>query len=139
MPTYNLLEYSDNYSMTSGSLWNYYRNEVDDDENETGGSGNKINSNKIATSKSFKYKTKIIWITPDYVNRLNAEVAVPLKYLNNIWKSLDLPLINCKIELDLSWVRNCLISEVSRRFTVVPNAYPVAYEVVTQTTNISNK
>ena len=103
MPMYNLLEYSDNYSMTSGSLWNYYRDEINDDEYENDDNGNKINNNETTTSKSFKYKTKVIGSTPNNASRLNAEVVVLLKYLSNFWRSLDLPLINCEIELDIRW------------------------------------
>ena len=83
MPMYNLLEYSDNYSVTSGSLWNYYRHEINDDKNENDANENMINIIKITTSKSFKYKAKMIGSTPNNVNRLNAEVAVPLRYLSN--------------------------------------------------------
>ena len=77
MPMYNLLEYSDNYSMTSGSLWNYYRDEVNV-ANENNAASNKINNKKTITSKSFECKTKIIGRTPDDNKTLNAEVAVPL-------------------------------------------------------------
>ena len=56
MPMYNQLEYSENYSMTSGSLWNYYRDEVNDDANENNSARNKINNNKTIASKSFEYK-----------------------------------------------------------------------------------
>ena len=59
MPMYNLLEYSDNYSTTSGSLWNYYRDKINDDENENDAIAVMENNNKT-TSKSFKYKTKIM-------------------------------------------------------------------------------
>ena len=76
MPMYNFLEYSGNYFMTSGSLWNYYRDEINDDENENDNS-NRLNNDKTITSKSFKYKTKIIESTPDNENRLNAEVFFP--------------------------------------------------------------
>ena len=107
MPRCNLLEYSDNYSMTSGSLWNYYRDEINDDENENDYNGNKTNNNKTTTSKSFKYKTKIIGSTSNNASRLNAEVVVPLKYLSNFWRSLDLPLINFETELELRWEINC--------------------------------
>ena len=55
VPMYNLLEYSNNYSMTSGSLWNYYRDEINDDANENA-SDNRINNNKTIRSKSFEYK-----------------------------------------------------------------------------------
>ena len=83
MPMCNLLEYSDNYSVTSGSLWNYYRHEINDDKNENDANENMINIIKITTSKSFKYKAKMIGSIPNNVNRLNAEVAVPLRYLSN--------------------------------------------------------
>ena len=94
MSMYNSWWYSGNYSMKSGSLWNYYRDETNDDENGNDNK-NKLNNNKTITSKSLKYKTKIIWNTPDNENELNAEAVIPLKYLSNFWKSLDLPLINC--------------------------------------------
>ena len=96
MPTYNLLQYGDNYSMTLGNLWNHYRNEINDDRNINDAGNYRTNNNKT-TSKSFEYKTKIIWSTPDYNTRLNAELVVPLKYLSNVWTSLGLPLINCEI------------------------------------------
>ena len=60
-----------------------------------------VNNNTTTTSKSFKYKTKIIGITPNNENRLNAEVVVPLKYLSNFWRYLDFQLINCETELHL--------------------------------------
>ena len=67
MPTYNLLEYSGNYSMTSRSLWNYYRDKVNDDANkiDNNNSTNRLNNNKIVTSKSCEYKTKLIGSTPN--------------------------------------------------------------------------
>ena len=59
MPMYNLLEYSDNYSMTSGSVLNYYRDELNDDVNESNPAGNYgVNNSKTRTIKSFKYKGK---------------------------------------------------------------------------------
>ena len=64
--------------------------------------------------------------------RLDAKVIVPLKYLSNFWRSLDLPLINCEIELDLSWSRYCVITEISRTFGAVPNNNPVRYQVKSQ-------
>ena len=102
MPMYNLLEYSDKYSMTSGNLWNYYRDEVNDSANEIDDNDNKINSDKITTSKNFEHKTKVIGSTPNNSSRLDEEVVVPLKYLNNLWRSLDLLLINCERELELN-------------------------------------
>ena len=103
MPMYNLLEDSDNYSMTSGSLWNYYRDDVNNDANENNVACSKISNNKSIASKSFEYKTKMIGSTSNNNNILDAEVVVPLKYLNIFWRSLDLPLRNffCEIGLDL--------------------------------------
>ena len=89
--------------MTSGSLWNSYRDEVKYSANEIDDNDNQINSNKTTTSKSFEYKTKIIGST---LNILDKEVIVQLKYASNFWRFLDLPLINCEIELDLSWSEN---------------------------------
>ena len=66
--------------MTSGSLWNYYRGEVNDSANEDNAANiYRINNNKTATSKSFEYKTKIIGSISNNNSRLNAEVVVPLK------------------------------------------------------------
>ena len=116
MPMYNLLENNENYFMRSGSLWNYYRDEINDDENETNRFRNKLNNNKTIRSKSFEYKTKLIGSMPDNNNIINTEVVVPLKYLSNFWRFLDLLLINSEIELELKWSKNCVITEVSRTF-----------------------
>ena len=98
MSMYNLLEYNDNYSMISGSLRNYYGDEMNDDDNENNDAGNyRVNSNKTVTSKSFEYKTKILGSTPADNSRLETEFVVPLKYLSNFRKSLNLPSINCEI------------------------------------------
>ena len=59
MPMYSLLEYSNHYSITLGSLWNYHRDEINDDANENNPARNKININKTIASSSFKYKTKL--------------------------------------------------------------------------------
>ena len=115
---YNSLEYSDSYSMTSGSLWNYYRDEMNhfaNGNNDANNSG--INNNKTATSKSFDYKTKLIGSTLNNDSRSDVEAVVQSKYL----RSLDLLLINCEIELDLSWSRYCVISETSRTSRAVPS------------------
>ena len=88
--------------MTSGSLMNYYRQEVNDDPNENNNTGNyRINSSKTTASKSFEYKTKIIGSTQVDDNISNTGVFVALKHFNYFCRSLDLPLINCETELDL--------------------------------------
>ena len=65
MPMFNLLEYSENYSVTSGSMWNFYRDGVNHDATESDNTNTRINSDKTITSKSFEYKAKIIGRTPD--------------------------------------------------------------------------
>ena len=136
MQMYNLLEYSDYYSMTSVSSWNYWRDGINDHENETDDNRSKLNNNKKTISKYFKYKTKIIGITPDNANRLKAEVVVPLKHLSKFWNSLDLPLSNSDIGLELRWTKNFTISEISRAFTATdPNAGPFVYKMTSQTTS----
>ena len=134
MPIYNLLEYSNNHSVTSGSLWNHYRDEVNESANENNDANSfRINNNKTTTttSKSFEYRTKLIGSTPNNNSRLDAEVVVPLKYLSNFCRSLDLSLINCEIELGLPWSRYCVINEISRTSRAVPNTNPVEYDVAT--------
>ena len=85
-----------------------------------------INNKKTITSKSFVYKTEIIGRTSNNNGKWKAEVLDPLKYLSNFWRSLDFPLINCEIELDLKWSKCCEISQVSRTFRAVDaNANPV--------------
>ena len=106
----NLMEYSDNYSMTAGSLWNYYRDYINDDANENNVDRIKINNSKTI-NKSFEYKTKLVIGKPNK-NISDAEVLAPLKYLSNFWRSLDLPLINCEVEIDLSWSKKCIKSEI---------------------------
>ena len=84
-----LLGSSGSYSMTSGSLWTYYRDEVNDDENENdNANNNRINNRKTITSKSFEHKTKIIGRTPDNNNTLEIEVVISWKHLSYFWRFL---------------------------------------------------
>ena len=85
----NLSTYSDNYSITSGSLWNYYRYDVNDDAIENNAPRIKINNNKTVIGRSFEYKAKLIGSIPVNNNILDAEVVVPLKYLSNFFRSVD--------------------------------------------------
>ena len=82
MPVYNLIEYSDNDSKTSGRLCQYYK----DDPNDN-----------ITQSESFKSKIKITGKTPAAGNAKNLEITAPLKYLSNFWRTLEMPLINCDV------------------------------------------
>ena len=95
MPMYNLIEYSDNYSKTSESLWQYYK----DDPNDN-----------LANSESFKSKVKITGKTPNNENTKDVEIIVPLKYLSNFWRTLELPLINCEVNLILTWSKDYVIT-----------------------------
>ena len=104
MPIYNLLEHNGNYSMTSGPLWDYYAGEMNDAANKTDADKYKTN-NKTVTSKSFHFQIKTIGILAADKNMLHSENVIPLKYLSNFSTSLDFPLINCKIELDLLWLK----------------------------------
>ena len=80
------------------------------DENENIVTNNRINNNKTITSKSFEYKKKVIGSKSSNNNILDIEVVVPLKYLSRFWRLLDLPLINCEIQLDFSWLKERIIS-----------------------------
>ena len=110
MPMYNLIEYSDNYSKTSGSLWQYCK-EIPAINND----GNVVDFDGANATDSFNFKTKITGQTAadnkngNIAGRVNIEIMVPLKYLNNSWITLKMPLINCEIELILDWSENCVI------------------------------
>ena len=96
MPMYNLIEYSDNCAKTSGSLWQYFRDEPDD--------------NNIEDSESFKSKIKTTGKTPNNKNVKDVEIMVPLKYLSNFWRTLAMPLINYEVNLILTWSSTCVIT-----------------------------
>ena len=85
---------------------------MNDNANESNADNYRINNNNIIKSKSFKYKTKMIGSLPNENDTLDTEVAAPLKCLGNFWRSLNLPLINCEIEHNLKWTRNCIVSEM---------------------------
>ena len=105
MPMYNLIEYSKNYRKTTGSLWNYYR-----DEPNSGAEGN-INYS-IKDSESFDYKTSITGKLEDgNAEKDDVKIVVPLKYLSNFWKALDMPLINCEVSLALTWSEKCVLNQ----------------------------
>ena len=117
---YNLLEYSKNYEKTSRSLFNYYRDESKD--HDEGDGDNSINIS-IGGSNSFDYKTKIVGsLAAGELEKDDIEIAIPLKYLGNFWRSLDIPLINCEITLILSWYKECVL--VGRALRNAPNPQP---------------
>ena len=75
--------------MISGSLWSYFRDEMNDDANENNADNYKINNSNTITIKSFEYKTEIIRSKPNYSITLDTEVIVPSKYFSNFWRSLS--------------------------------------------------
>ena len=91
MPMYNLIEYSDNYQDSSATLYQYKRDEP-----------------PVNNSSSFKYKMELLGdpVVANNIARRNVKVVVPLKYLSNFFRSLEMPLINCKIKLNLTWKKN---------------------------------
>ena len=114
MPMYSLIEYSKNYSKTTGSLWNYYR---DEPNSGVGGHNNNVNYS-IKDSKSCDYKTNITGKLEGINKTKDVEIVVPLKYLSNFCRTLDMPLINCEINLILTWSQNCVITSKTTRDAV---------------------
>ena len=102
MPLYSLLEYDNVYSKTSGSLWQYFRDEPASDDNNVVNDFPDDNNN----SNSFKFKQKITGKTTINGTK-DVEIMVPLKYLSNFWRTSEIPLINCEISLMLTWSKNC--------------------------------
>ena len=127
MPMYNLLEYSKNYRKTIGPLYNCYRDELNDDTNLKN-----FANNNVISSNSFQYKNKIIGNTynvdsiivpaaggarvanPNYdannSGKKNVELAIPLRYLGNFWRALNIPLISCEVSFELKWNKTCVIT-----------------------------
>ena len=110
MPMYNLIEYSDNYAKTTGSLWQYCK-----DIPARNANGEIIIFAGNNTTDSFKFKAKITGQTGNGGTK-GVEIMVPLKYLSNFWRTLEMPLINCEVNLILTWSSNCVFIA-----TTVPN------------------
>ena len=123
MSIYNLLEYSKNYRKTIGSLYNYYRDELSDDADD-----NNFDNIKGVNSTTFKYKNKITGNTYNVdvgaqgydVNKngngtQQVELAIPLEYLGNFWRALNIRLISCEVSLELKWDKNCVITSLEQR------------------------
>ena len=124
MPMYNLIEYSDNYAKTTGSLWQYYRDELNDN---------------LADSESFKAKIKITGKTADDDNEKDIEIMVPLKYLSNFWRTLEMPLINCEVNLILTWSSTCVITNSNGAGTFAITDTKLYVPVVTLSTQENTK
>ena len=116
IPMYNLIEYSKNYRKTTGSFWNYYR---DEPNKESTGGGHIAKTYSIRNSKSFDYKKSITGTLEDDKTEKEAESVLPLKVLSNFCKTLDMPLINCEINLILTWSENCVLTSKAQRDKVI--------------------
>ena len=117
MPMYNLLEYNKNYRKTTGSLWNYYRDEPNSSTADYDNITHSILNYSILNSESFDYKASFTenGVTHDNLTKNNVKVVVPVKNLSNFWRHLDIPLINCEVELILTWFKNCVLIDKSTR------------------------
>ena len=103
MPMYNLIEYSDNDQDSSATLYQYKRDELPE--------GDAVADLTADNSNSVKYKISLLGdpVVANNIARINVKVVVPLKYLSNFFRSLEMPLINCKIKLNLTWKKMCII------------------------------
>ena len=116
MPMYNLLEYSKNYRKTIDSLYNYYRDELTDDNNPVD-----FPNTNVINSETFKYKNKIngntynVTAGSNELGTKNIELAIPLNYLGNFWRALNIPIISCEVSLELKWNKNCIITSLEQR------------------------
>ena len=126
---YNLLEYSKNYRNKTGRFWNYYKDEpnnppLNDDDHPT----INYNADPITNSESFKYKRSITGKASNENQengenteqgntrtKRNLEIVVPLKYLTNFWRTLDMPLINREVSLNLTRSENCVLTNITRQ------------------------
>ena len=114
MPMYNLIEYSNNYSDISGSLWQFKRDAVPANNADL----------TINNSQLFKYKAALVGKTANHNDGKSSvkdtKIVAPLKYLSNFWRSLEMPLINCKVYLELNWIEDCILSSAgdSAKFAI---------------------
>ena len=129
MPMYNLIEYSDNYQDSSATLYQYKRDEQPEDD--------AVAELTADNSDSLKYKIKLLSNVTEVagdaagVRRLNVKVVVPLKYLSNFFRSLEMPLINCKIKLNLTWKKECALSTDAGEAVFIINDTKLYVPVVT--------
>ena len=103
MPMCNLIECSDNYSKTTGSLWQYCKDIP----------ARNVNNEIIVfdannTTDSFKFKAKITGQTGNDGTK-DVQTMVPLKYLSNFWRTLEMPLINCEVNIISTWSSSCVL------------------------------
>ena len=106
IPMYNLIEYGDNYVKTTESLWQYCKDiPARNNNNEI------IVSVRNNLTDSFNFKVKFTGQTGNNGTK-NVEIMVPLKYLSNFWRTLEMPLINCAVNLMMKWSSTCILAAV---------------------------
>ena len=129
MPMYNLIEYSDNYQDSSATLYQYKRDEPPEDD--------AVADLTADNSDSLKYKIKLLGNVTEVagnaagVRRLKVKIVVPLKYLSNFFRSLEMLLINCKIKLNLTWKKECVLSTGGGEAVFIINDTKLYVPVVT--------
>ena len=124
MPMYNLIEYSDNSAKTTGCLWQYFGDEPD---------------KNLEDSELFKSKIMITGKTPKDENEKDVELMVPLKSLSNFWRTLEMPLINCEVNLILPWSSTCVITNSTGAGTFEITDTKLYVPVVTLSTQENTK
>ena len=125
MPMYNLIEYSDNYQDSSATLYQYKRDEPPEDD--------AVPDLMADNSSSLKYKISLLGnlVVANNIARINVKLVVPLKYLSNFFRSLEMPLINCKIKLNLTWKKECVLSTDNGNAAFIINDTKMYIPVVT--------
>ena len=123
MPLYSLIEYSDNYQDSSATLYQYKRDETPE--------ANAINDLTTDTSSSSKYKVDLLGnsFLDGNIAKRSVKVVIPLKYLSNFFRSLEMPLINCKIKLNLRWKKECVLSTDNGNAVFIINVRSSCYFV----------
>ena len=125
MPMYNLIEYSYNYQDSSATLYQYKRDEPPED--------NTIADLTVNNSSSFKYTVSLLGnpVLDGNIRKRSVKVVVPLKYLSNFFRLLEMPLINCKIKLNLTWKKECVLSTDAGNAVFIINDTKMYVPVVT--------
>ena len=109
MPMYNLIESSNNYSKAAGGLWQYYR-----DESALTNASAVAKFHAANNSASFKFKDKITGVTATGCTK-DVEAMVQLKYVCDVWRTYEIPLINCEINIISTWSEKCVLSNDTKQ------------------------
>ena len=125
IPMYNLIEYSDNYQDSSATFYQYERDEPPEYD--------AVADLTADNSSSFKYKVSLLGnpVLDGNITKRSVKVVLPLKYLSNFFRSLEMPLINCKIKLDLTWKKECVLSTDAGNAVFIINDTKMYVPVVT--------